>query len=212
MGFSQTLRDALADVHRRSERWDYLDALLGGTLPMAAFVEFTAQRYFLYSAFEDDDSAVRADPVAGRFVFDELSRLAVVRTDLEHFHGRHWEKVIEPLPAVAEHCARVRELARDWPGGYVAQYYVRYLGDLLGGQVFREKMAKHHGLTGPGIRFYDFAGIPDVPAFRTRYHDLLDAVPWDEDEQARVVGEAIEAFDATHRFFVALADRTMQPR
>ncbi|SCF07877.1 heme oxygenase [Micromonospora haikouensis] len=209
--FSETLRHALYLAHRTAERARYLDALMDGQLAVTGFGELATQRYFIFKAFEESSALVRADPISGRFLFRELDRLAILGDDLAFYHGQDWRAKITPLPVTRTHCLRITELAQTWPAGYVAHYYVRYLGDLSGGQVFRSRMARHRGLTGAGIRFYEFADIPDVDAFRNRYHALLDAVAWDAAERGRVTQEAVQAFTLTNALFEALADRVLGP-
>lgn len=208
---SEMIHDALIVVHRRSGRWRWLNALLAGELPVEAFGEFVTQRYFIFQAFEETADLVRADPVAAPFLFPELDRLEVIQRDLVHWHGPDWAEKIAPYEVTREHCDRIRRLAVEWPGGYIAQHHVRYVGDLAGGQVFRNKMAEHQGLTGPGIEFYDFTEIPEPDVFRTRYFQLLDAAAWDEDEQRRIAEEAAYAFDRTMALFASLADHTLDP-
>nr|MDT0658189.1 biliverdin-producing heme oxygenase [Micromonospora sp. DSM 115978] len=205
------IRDALLVAHRRAGHWRYLDALLAGNLTVDGFREMVVQRYFIYQAFEETADLVRADPIAAPFLFPELDRLVPIRRDLTFYYGPEWADKITPYDVTAEHCARIRRLATDWPAGYIAQHHVRYVGDLAGGQVFRDKMTEHTGLAGPGIEFYDFTEIPDVGRFRGRYHELLDKAPWDEEEQVRIADEAALAFDQTNALFTALADRTLGP-
>jgi heme oxygenase len=203
------IHDALVAVHRRSGRWRYLNVLMAGELPVDAFKEFVNQRYFIFQAFEETADQVRADPVAAPFLFPELERLEPIQRDLAFYHGPEWTEKIAPYDVTVEHCAWIRKLAAEWTGGYIAQHHVRYVGDLAGGQVFRNKMAEHQGLVGPGIEFYDFSAIPDAGEFRKRYIEMLDAAPWDAEEQRRIAEEAAHAFDQTMMLFAALAEHTI---
>ncbi|ASW54773.1 hypothetical protein CIK06_12170 [Plantactinospora sp. KBS50] len=206
---SAMIHEALADVHRRSGRGRFLRTLLAGDLPVAAFQEFVTQRYFIFRAFEETADQVRTDPIAAPFLFPELERLAPIRRDLAHYHGPDWAERVAPYEATEQHCAWIRKLAADWPGGYVAQHHVRYVGDLAGGQVFRNKMAEHQGLVGPGIEFYDFPEIADAEGFRRHYISMLDAAPWEVGEQRRIAAETAHAFEQTIALFDALGERTL---
>ena len=73
----------------------------------------------------------------------------------------------------------------EWPGGWVAHHYTRYLGDLAGGQAVRGLLERTYGVTGNGARFYDVAALGPVPRFRTHYRALLDAVTTGDAEWAR---------------------------
>jgi heme oxygenase len=96
-------------------------------------------------------------------------------------------------------------VAFDWPGGYVAHHYTRYLGDLAGGQAVRTLLKRTYGVEGPGSLFYHF-DIDHVPAFRKRYRALLDAAPWDEAERQRIVTETLVAFEFNVAVLADLAE------
>ena len=83
----------------------------------------------------------------------------------------------------------------DWPGGYVAHHYVRYMGDMSGGQVIRRIVERTYDLTDhAGTGFYVFDEVGDLKAFKARYRDLLDSVPWSSEERDRVVEEILVAY------------------
>lgn len=61
-----------------------------------------------------------------------------------------------PLPFTA-YTARLRKLAASEPVALLAHAYVRYLGDLSGGQFIRRRIAKAYDLSdGAGTAFYEF--------------------------------------------------------
>ena len=65
---------------------------------------------------------------------------------------------LSPPPALARYLARIQELASSPdPSRLLAHAYVRYLGDLSGGQFIRRRVAKAYGLEdGAGLSFYEF--------------------------------------------------------
>jgi heme oxygenase len=193
--FSTTLRESTRDVHERAHHSQYMQALLDGELTLDGYARLAAQYYFVYQAIEEASDALREDPVGGPFVLDELRRRPALTTDLAFLLGPDWAERIEPVPATEDYVRRIRTVAFDWPGGYVAHHYTRYLGDLAGGQVVRSLLKNAYGIEGPGALFYRFDAIGSVPAFRKRYRALLDAAPWGEAEQARIVTETLVAFE-----------------
>ncbi|GAA3109687.1 hypothetical protein GCM10017687_22620 [Streptomyces echinatus] len=90
----------------------------------------------------------------------------------------------------------MRECAERWPGGYVAHHYTRYLGDLSGGQIIRDRAERAWGFPrkGDGVRFYVFERIPNPAAFKRDYRALLDGIAADELERQRIVAECRAAF------------------
>ena len=93
-----------------------------------------------------------------------------------------------PAPrGLAEYTSRLRALAsaRD-PAPLLAHAYVRYLGDLSGGQVIRRRVARAYGLEddgGAGVSFYEFAKlgggagatVGDMKKIKEWYRDGMNA-------------------------------------
>ncbi|MGW1865140.1 biliverdin-producing heme oxygenase [Streptomyces mauvecolor] len=194
--FSTLIRTASHEQHTEAETSTFMGDLLGGRLGVDAYTRYTEQLWFVYRALEEGASALADDPVAGPFIQPELMRTASLERDLAHLRGADWQRGASPLPATAAYAARIAECARDWPAGYVAHHYTRYLGDLSGGQIIRDKAERAWGFArkGDGVRFYVFEGIANPAAFKRGYRDLLDALRADELERRRVVEECKRAF------------------
>ncbi|WP_329398356.1 biliverdin-producing heme oxygenase [Streptomyces melanogenes] len=194
--FSTLIRTASHEQHTEAENSGFMSALLGGRLGVDAYARYTEQLWFVYQALEEGAGALRNDPVAGPFIRPELMRTASLERDLTHLRGAAWERGVSPLPSTRAYAARVRECAVTWPAGYVAHHYTRYLGDLSGGQIIRDRAERTWGFArkGDGVRFYVFEAISNPAAFKRGYRELLDAVDVDELEKQRVVEECRRAF------------------
>ncbi|MFB7220710.1 heme oxygenase (biliverdin-producing) [Streptomyces sp. NPDC056227] len=194
--FSTLIRTASHEQHTEAETSTFMSDLLGGRLGVNAYARYTEQLWFVYRALEDDAEALRSDPVAGPFIQSELMRTAELERDLTHLRGADWREGLKPLPATALYADRVAQCARTWPAGYIAHHYTRYLGDLSGGQIIRDRAEKTWGFTrkGDGVRFYVFEGIPNPASFKRGYRELLDAVNADDREKQRIVDECKRAF------------------
>lgn len=148
--FSTLIRTASHEQHVEAETSTFMSDLLGGRLGVDAYARYTEQLWFVYEALEAGAGRLASDPVAGPFVRPELMRLASLERDLAHLRGADWRAGLTALPATEEYAARVRECAEDWPAGYVAHHYTRYLGDLSGGQIIRDKAERTWGFTRKG--------------------------------------------------------------
>ncbi|KDQ66854.1 heme oxygenase (biliverdin-producing) [Streptomyces halstedii] len=206
--FSTLIRTASHEQHTEAESSTFMSDMLGGRLGVDAYTRYTEQLWFVYRALEDGADALRADPVAGPFIRPELMRSAELERDLAHLRGEGWREGLEPLPATAAYAERVAECARDWPAGYVAHHYTRYLGDLSGGQIIRGTAEKTWGFErkGDGVRFYVFEGISNPAAFKREYRELLDAVNADDLEKQRVIDECKRAFALNTAVFRELGE------
>lgn len=201
--FHQVMRASTVEAHDRANASPYMAALFEGALTVADYARLVEQYAFVYSALEATGDGLAEDGVAGDFVVDELRRGPAIAEDLR-FYG-----VPEPraLPATERYAQRIRESA-DWPGGFVAHHYTRYLGDLAGGQAVRVLLERTYGVQGGGAAFYDFSALGPTPVFRRRYRALLDAAPWDAAEKERIVAEVREAFELNIAMLADLADVT----
>lgn len=204
--FSSRLRAATRDLHERANGAAFVGKLMSGELALAGFAELVTQHYFIYTALEETSDQMRADPVVGAFVIDGLRRVPALTEDLEFLLGSRWASIVKPNAATEKYCQRLATVARTWPGGFVAHHYTRYLGDIAGGQIVRSKLRTHHGINGPGAKFYAFDNIGSPAAFRRHYRSLLDSTGWHEPELARVIAETKHAFELNEAVFAELGE------
>lgn len=173
-----------------------LGALLDGSLHLDDFTAWTAQQYFVYEALDEAARVWHDDPVVSWFARVEVSRLAAFDADLSLLIGANWRDGISPNASTLRYTDRIREVGRDWPGGFVAHHYTRYLGDMSGGQAFRAAANDLYGFAdGPGVSFYVFDQLGDLTEFKNRYRARLDAAGFDAAERRRIIDEVLGAYD-----------------
>ncbi|WP_405947545.1 biliverdin-producing heme oxygenase [Streptomyces prunicolor] len=206
--FSTVIRTASHEQHVEAETSTFMSDLLGGRLGVDAYARYTEQLWFVYEALETVAERLASDPVAGAFIQAELFRLPALERDLEHLRGADWRAGLTALPATRAYAERVRECAELWPAGYIAHHYTRYLGDLSGGQIIRDKAERTWGFSrkGDGVRFYVFEGIGNPAAFKRGYRELLDGIQVDDLEKQRIVAECKRAFALNTGVFRDLGD------
>ncbi|WP_330457539.1 biliverdin-producing heme oxygenase [Streptomyces sp. NBC_00820] len=204
--FSSLIRTASREQHGRVRASAFIGGLLDGRLGVSAYARYTEQLWFVYEALESAAERLAADPVAGPFLRPELLRLPALERDLAHLRGADWRAGLSALPATRAYADRIRACAAHWPGGYVAHHYTRYLGDLSGGQIIRDRAESTWGFArkGDGVRFYVFEGIANPAEFKRGYRTLLDSVDADELERQRIVTECREAYALNAGVFRAL--------
>ena len=193
-GFAAELREATWSDHGDNEGSPYMTALFDGRLGREEYAALVAQLHPVYDLLERAADAMAADLVAGPFVMDGLRRREALEADLAYLYGPAWRDRLTTVEATRRYCARLREVCFDWPGGFVAHHYTRYLGDLSGGQYIGVQVRKNLGLAAgdDGVRFYRFPGEPK--SYKDRYRALLDDAPWDRAERARIIAEVKRAY------------------
>src|SRR6478609_8040031 len=120
--FSASVRSETAGDHRGAERSAFMEGLMGGTLPLAGYVDMLAQHWYAYDRLEAQGERLRTDPVAGAFVDAALLRLPALTTDLAELAGSDWQAQYPPSAATQAYAASIDE-ASNWSGGFVAHHY-----------------------------------------------------------------------------------------
>jgi heme oxygenase (biliverdin-producing, ferredoxin) len=208
LGLADLLREQTRVVHEQAESEPFVGRLLAGELAVGSYIALVAQNFAIYQALEVVGEQWRHDPIAGPFVLDELLRLPALKRDLEFLLGPDWLALTGGLraPTTDRYLDRINDVCRSGPAGFVAHHYVRYLGDLSGGQIIHRSLERHYGEIGRlGASFYVFDQIEKIKPFRDHYRELLDQMAISESDRERMVAEAIVAFELNRGVFADLA-------
>ena len=203
-GFAARVKAATDPSHRDAEGSRFMSHLLDGKLPREAYVELLSQHWFIYRDLEAGGRALADSPVVVPFLHDALLREQALEQDLAFHLGDDWQDRITALPATERYAARLREVSSTWPAGFVAHHYLRYLGDLSGGQIIRRIMERTYGFETDGVRFYIFDEIPKPKPFKDDYRAAMDAIDLDEQEKQRFIDEVSAAVRFNKDLFVEL--------
>lgn len=192
------LKAATQTLHRRAERSALMAALLARRLPRADYLRLLHNLHALYAALESLLDAWPASP------FVSLQRRQALERDLAALGSAPDAAAV--VPAMHDIVARLGQAARQAPHRLVAHAYVRYLGDLHGGQLLRERVCTMLGLQGPdGSRFYDFGDVAAVQGLRDDFRRRLTALRLAPEQADEVVDEAVWAFEAHCHLFEQLS-------
>jgi heme oxygenase len=139
-------------------------------------------------------------------VLPELFRCRALDQDIRVLAGSQAEARAELKPAALQYVARLQELDDTAPVLLVAHAYVRYLGDLNGGQALRRVVARGLGLQGStGTTFYDFGDDARRRQLIERFRDGLARVAEQTPDVDAIVAEAVSAFERHEALFDQLA-------
>ena len=192
------LREGTKQSHTMAENTAFMKCFLKGIVEREPFRLLTADLYFLYSALEAEMQRHKDHPAIAPVYFPELERKAKLEEDLEFYYGEDWKEKITPSPEGKNYVARIHEIADSEPALLVAHAYVRYMGDLSGGQALRNIVRSALDLPpDKGTGLHEFDQIPTVEArraFKAKYRDALNSLPVDEDLAQKIVAEANYAF------------------
>lgn len=205
---SALLKAETAEVHSDAENSRFMTRLLDGQLTIKAVAELTGQLYFLYEALEQAVRANREAPETAAVYDERLERLEALRADLAYLYGDNWSEYISPLPETEAYVDALNKVADERSAAdALAHHYVRYLGDMSGGQVIARMFEKYYGLGDDGTSFYNFDAIGRIKPYRDAYRIRLNELNLSADEKRRIVEAAKEAFTMNQAIFQALDER-----
>jgi heme oxygenase (biliverdin-producing, ferredoxin) len=202
---AQRLREGTQSSHTLSENTAFMKCFLKGIVEREPFRKLLADLYFLYSTLEAEMTRHQNHPVVGPMCFPVLNRAVNLETDLAYFYGPNWRDGIAATPAGERYVNRIWEISEINPALLVAHAYVRYMGDLSGGQGLRHIARSALDLPpDQGTRLHEFDELPTVEAkrdFKLTYRDALNALPVDEVLIQQLVEEANLAFALNRDIF-----------
>jgi len=203
-GLAERLRIATATIHADAECAGIMRELVRGRLGRRAYCSLLRNLYEIYATLEAALERHTAHPFISTLELSGLGRRAALAADLHALHGERWAVELGIASAAGQYMQRLRVLDRERAELLVAHAYVRYLGDLSGGQILRRVVADSlHLAHGAGTAFYEFDGDAAVLAdgFRAR----LDSIHADEPVVQDIVTEARSAFALHVSLFEELA-------
>ena len=170
-----------------------MGALLRGAATRAEYVLLMRNLLPAYRVLERELVAHRAVPGLAALARPQVFRSAALESDLVALAGPDFEAALPVLPVGARYASRIEETARSAPLLLAAHAYVRYLGDLNGGQVLARLLRRSIVPDPDALGFYRFPGIAGLEAFTRRYRRALDELGNGTDAGA-IVEEARVAF------------------
>jgi len=198
---SAQLRAGTRDLHARTERSGIMPGLLRGEVQRASYCVLLRNLHAIYAALEAALTEHAADALVAPIHDPLLWRRTPLQEDLDVLYGVAWRDLA--ITGATADC--VAHIARADPPKLVAHAYVRYLGDLSGGQVLARIVQGALNLEGTaGTRFYRFAP-EDATTRAHRFRHDLDTLPVSADLVATIVDEARWAFSMHVRLFEELA-------
>lgn len=191
---SEVLRERTGRLHAVAERSGIIADILQRKADRGGYALLLRNLLPAYERLEAELSARRAHPVLGVFAHRALRRSDRLRSDIRTIAGADWGRSLPLLASgIAYETAVTRAAAGDGLS-LVSHAYVRYLGDLSGGQVLKKLLGKSMLLRANALTVYDFPDI-DTQILKRELRDALDHAGRLTDDPHKLVIEAMTAFE-----------------
>jgi heme oxygenase len=192
------LRVGTQASHTAAENTAFMKCFLKGIVEREPFRQLLANLYFVYCTLEEAIQNHSSHPIVGPIYFPELNRKTNIDKDLAYYYGENWRDQIAPSPVGLTYVNRIRDIAATDSALLVAHSYVRYMGDLSGGQSLKNIVRSALNLPpDQGTGLHEFDQIPTVEArraFKEKYRQALESIPISEAIADKIVEEANYAF------------------
>ncbi|EUC63323.1 heme oxygenase [Rhizoctonia solani AG-3 Rhs1AP] len=236
---STLFKSSTTRAHNAVHHSELAGKLLRGELPKDEYIYFMMLLWRVYNAIEEGLETHSTNPaLAPTYRPALLSRTSRLSADIAYLLDTTedaWQStplyrslVSAPPKGLRDYVSHLEGLtvSKDSTDNarLLAHAYVRYLGDLSGGQSIRNRMAKAYDLpgTGAGASFYDFGslqGSVGAGEKKASQGDLLKIKDWYREGMNEAVGddkalkeilvqEANMAFDFNRRIFQDVATAT----
>jgi heme oxygenase (biliverdin-producing, ferredoxin) len=207
VGLSAALHDRTRALHTEAERSGVMAALLRGQASRGAYLRLLVSLHAIYDALERGLDAHATHPVLAPMHEPAFARRAALEADLGSILGDDWASRTGTPPLAHEYARHLDELAREHPVHLLAHAWLRYLGDLNGGQIVARLMRSSPALASMPGSFYEFPGLAEPRAAGAAWKARLDALPLDAAMHDALVVEASEGFRRHIALFHAIADQ-----
>jgi heme oxygenase len=192
-----------------AERTPVMGALIAGRLSLVDYRELLVNLHAIYEGLETMLARHSSDAACGAIDLPGLTRLASLRRDLDGFEADGIGGPATLRPAASAYVARLLALGAQQPELLVAHAYVRYLGDLSGGQVLGRIVGQK--LKAP-VAFYEFGSAEQAASLARAFRRALDALVLSDAQINAIVDEAVGAFDRHVALFDELEGRSRERR
>jgi len=193
-GLAMRLRRETEALHREAERSGYINIILRKHAAKEGYALFLRSLEPAYGALEAALERDADHAILSLFDWPPLFRRKAIDDDLSAISGQHWQDFLPVLKEAKIYAERIEQVGTEAPHRLLGHAYVRYIGDLSGGQIVKALLAKNPGLDAEMLGFYDFPGITDAEGYKERFRGALDQAGDMAGDQDEIVDEALIAF------------------
>lgn len=194
---SMLVREASKESHTAAENSPFMVALLKGDLTTSAYCSYLAQLAPIYEVLESWlDTKL---PLFDR----RLDRFERIMSDIDSMCGTQLV-----LDETIDYTAHLKSIIKEKNEvKFLAHHYVRYLGDLSGGQAVAKLVMRNMSIPPNFLSFYEFDQIKDKVRYKETYRDTLDNLELTKEQTESFISEVVIAFEHHQKIFAKLGEK-----
>lgn len=205
MSFHAQIKVSTDAAHAQAENAQFIASLMGGSLDKPAYRDYLTAFLPIYIRMEELLKERQESQLISYFGHRALDRAEKISNDIaaldaqinSSFDGKSLKSVHNYLERLNVDITDARLLAH---------HYIRYLGDLSGGQAISKLVARHYAIEADALNFYDFAQVGDSVFYKKRYRDLLNLVPFSQQDKIEFLDEVSILYKLTTKIFIELGE------
>lgn len=188
------LKTATEQYHKHAERTGIVNDILRRQVSRQAYILYIRNLYPIYAELER-----AANPSIDKFKITPFLNIRIKRSealfqDLSNLSGNNDWHDLPLLQSSLDYHAHIEYLRKHNPISLLGHIYVRYLGDMNGGQVLHRLLSETLALSDEALNFYQYPDIHEISSFRQAYRDLFNSVKLNTLERKDIIETAIKAF------------------
>lgn len=203
MSFHGQIKASSDAAHAEAENAPFISSLMDGSLGQQSYRDYLAALLPIYQNMEALLQQRTGSELLGYFDHRALDRADLLAHDISVLSARLDSNLVgTSLASVRKYLERLTPDISD--ARLLAHHYIRYLGDLSGGQAIARLISRHYSIADDALTFYNFKNIGDAVFYKKRYRDLLNLVPFTADEKSEFLDEVSYLYRFSTEIFIEL--------
>lgn len=191
---SDALRDNTKSIHTKAEKSGFIQDLIKGQVSIHGYRLFLANLLHVYESLEHELQTHTTHDSIALLNSASVFRANSIREDLKHLAYDHPDSKLPLLASTIKYADHLRTISNGHSELLIAHFYVRYLGDLNGGQVLAKRLSLSLHLTPEQLSFYRFENVPNIRKKISEVRSALDSCGKISNDSDLVINEAVLAF------------------
>jgi heme oxygenase len=171
--FSNQLKSSTMKAHEAIERNEFINRIFKMQISRQEYALLVNGFKEVYKSMERAITRNFSDEDLYKFRFDKLKRVSRLEQDVSYWGEVPIISHRKLQIAVGDYLKKIENLSQKNPHLLWAHLYVRYFGDLSGGQMMAIFLAKNFG-SDEGLSFYEFGDRYEIASLKQGFRTAID--------------------------------------